>query len=121
MNIFKTLLIFALICISILNSGCILKYQNKDRYLTSSEITKIIKTKMNAEKELRNTTINVKTNNRNVQLSGFVDTNAQQLLAVQIAMGIKGVEHVDNALILKKMIKSHKKLHLREPSLDSRT
>jgi len=79
----------------------------------SDRIKATIKARISAEKELKNTSIIVNTLDHTVQLSGYVHTNAQQLLAVQIAMDVEGVARIDNALILKKMIKKHKK---HEPS-----
>jgi osmotically-inducible protein OsmY len=91
-------------------SGCTTEYQRSvAQQAEADRIKSTIESRILTEKELKNTSITVKTFKHNVQLSGYVHTDAQQLLAVQIAMDVEKVEYVNNALILKKMVKKHKK------------
>jgi osmotically-inducible protein OsmY len=60
-----------------------------------------VKTALLADSEVSGLQIEVETFKGMVQLSGFVNSAAQAQKAVQIARGVKGVQGVNNSLIVK--------------------
>lgn len=70
-------------------------------YIDDSIITAKVKTAIFNEPTLKSAEINVETFKGVVQLSGFVNSQADINKAVEIARGVKGVTSVKNAMRLK--------------------
>jgi hyperosmotically inducible protein len=66
-----------------------------------SAITTKVKSALLADADVKSSDIKVETRKGEVQLSGFVDTQAQMDRAVAIAKGVEGVKKVDNNMSLK--------------------
>ncbi len=66
-----------------------------------SAITTKVKSALLADADVKSFDIKVETRKGEVQLSGFVDTQAQMDRAVAIAKGVEGVKKVDNNMNLK--------------------
>lgn len=66
-----------------------------------SAITTKVKSALLADGEVKGLDIKVETNKGEVQLSGFVDTQAQIDRAISVAKGVEGVKNVDNKMSLK--------------------
>ena len=69
--------------------------------IDDSAITTKVKSALLADAEVKALDIKVETNKGEVQLSGFVDTQAQIDRAVSVAKGVEGVKNVDNKMSLK--------------------
>ena len=69
--------------------------------IDDSAITTKVKSALLADAEVKGLDIKVETNKGEVQLSGFVDTQAQIDRAVSVAKGVEGVKNVDNKMSLK--------------------
>ena len=65
-------------------------------------VTARVKTALLADPRVRSIDIGVVTRKGVVQLSGFVDTEAQIEQAISIARGVNGVQGIDNKMSLKK-------------------
>ncbi|MFA7387607.1 MAG: BON domain-containing protein [Thiohalobacteraceae bacterium] len=70
-------------------------------YIDDSAITAKVKSQMLADKTVSGLKINVDTFKGTVQLSGFVDSEAEARRAVEIAQGVKGVKSVQNDLVVR--------------------
>jgi hyperosmotically inducible periplasmic protein len=96
------------IILSLVSAGglaaCAMKQQQETvgQYVDGGILTAQVKSKILADKELNNTSIAVKTYQSQVQLSGFVNTQAQKVHAERVARSVEGVNSVDNALLIKK-------------------
>lgn len=77
------------------------KRESTGEYLDDTVLTTKIKSTFIGDSRLKANDINVKTYKGIVQLSGFVDTQAEADRAVQLARTIKGVKAVNNSLIVK--------------------
>jgi osmotically-inducible protein OsmY len=77
------------------------KRESTGESLDSTVLTAKIKSTFIGDSRLKALDINVKTYKGVVQLSGFVDTQAESDRAVQLARTVKGVKAVHNNLILK--------------------
>lgn len=112
-NIMKSIVLISALSLPLLSTigltGCAVKQKDETvgQYLDGGVITTTVKSKLLADKQLKNTTITVTTFHNTVQLSGFVNSNKQRLHAAEVAMSVEGVKNVDNALVIKKMIISH--------------
>jgi osmotically-inducible protein OsmY len=71
------------------------------QYVNSSMVTTKVKTALLNTKGIDSTDISVTTYKGTVQLSGFVDTQAQKTLAAQVAGNVEGVSDVENDLIVR--------------------
>lgn len=71
------------------------------QYVDDTTITTEIKSKMLAQKELKASEIHVETYKGTVQLSGFVSGQDQVKKAEEIAKTVKGVQKVENNILLK--------------------
>ena len=69
--------------------------------IDDSAITTKVKSALLADADVKGLDIKVETNKGEVQLSGFVDTQAQIDRAVSVAKGVEGVKNVDNKMSLK--------------------
>lgn len=63
--------------------------------------TSKVKAALLADPDVKGLAVKVKTYKGEVQLSGFVDTQAQKKRAGEIAQGVKGVQWVKNDIIVK--------------------
>ena len=70
-------------------------------YVDDSAITAKVKSAMLGSSGLKSTDINVETFKSVVQLSGFVNSQAQMAQAVRVAQGVGGVKSVKNDMRLK--------------------
>jgi osmotically-inducible protein OsmY len=70
-------------------------------YVDDSAITTKVKSAMLGSSGLKSTDIGVETFKGVVQLSGFVDSQAQMSQAVKVAEGVGGVKSVKNDMRLK--------------------
>jgi osmotically-inducible protein OsmY len=68
--------------------------------MNDSRITSQVKADLANEQVYKFNSVDVKTFNGVVQLSGFVDSEQQKVRAGQIAQGVQGVARVDNAISL---------------------
>jgi len=80
-------------------SGCTsMTGQTAGQYVDDSTITATVKAKLVADKAANFTRIDVDTTNRVVALNGVVESPEQKTHAEQLAMGVKGVQRVENNL-----------------------
>ena len=93
----------AVIISSAMTVSCSSSYtqESTGQYIDSSVITTKVKAELLADKEISGLPITVKTYKNTVQLSGFVNNTSQKIKAEQIARSVKGVEYVQDSLIIK--------------------
>lgn len=86
-----------------LGSGCAGTETREDaeRYVDDSAVTARVKTALGREDASSLLDIEVETYEGIVQLSGFVDTEAEKLQAGEIAETVEGVRRVENSLVIK--------------------
>ena len=77
------------------------KKEGTGEYVDDSAITAKVKSAMLGSSGLKSTDINVETFKAVVQLSGFVNSQAQMSQAVKVAEGVGGVKSVKNDMRLK--------------------
>jgi osmotically-inducible protein OsmY len=77
------------------------KKEGTGEYVDDSAITAKVKSAMLSSSGLKSTDISVETFKAVVQLSGFVDSQAQMSQAVKVAEGVGGVKSVKNDMRLK--------------------
>ena len=75
--------------------------ESAGEYFDDSVITTKVKAAILKEDSLKSTEINVETYKGVVQLSGFVNSEADIKKAVEVARGVKGVTSVKNDMRLK--------------------
>ena len=75
--------------------------QSTGEYLDSAAISAKVKSELALADETNALEIEVETFRDVVQLSGFVDSQEEKDAAEKIARDVKGVKHVDNALLVK--------------------
>jgi len=75
--------------------------ESTGQYVDSSVMTTKVKTALLNTKGIDSTNISVTTYKGTVQLSGFVNSDAQKQLAEHVAESVKGVTGVENDLIVK--------------------
>ena len=80
-------------------SGC--GGQTAGQYIDDSTITAKVKAMLFDDPQTSGFAIKVETYNRVVQLSGFVDSQAEAYRAEKLARGVTGVKGVKNDLIVK--------------------
>ncbi|SOD41439.1 BON domain-containing protein [Nitrosovibrio sp. Nv4] len=64
-------------------------------------ITTKVKSALLADEEVKGLDVKVETHKGEVQLSGYVDTQAQIDRAITVTRGVEGVKNVDNKMMLK--------------------
>ncbi len=86
----------------VLTTGCAVTRgkETAGAYAKDKEINARIKTAMYADKQVKGTEVNVNTLNGVVQLSGFVNTQAEKDRAGEIASRVPGVVKVYNNILL---------------------
>jgi hyperosmotically inducible protein len=85
----------------ILGCAATSKKEGTAEYIDDSAITTKVKSAMLGSSGLKSTDINVETFKGVVQLSGFVNSQAQMSQAVKVAEGVGGVKSVKNDMRLK--------------------
>jgi osmotically-inducible protein OsmY len=83
--------------------GCAGDRYNKStgEVIDDAAITSKVKTAMLADPDVKGLAVKVQTYKGEVQLSGFVNTQAQKDRATEIARGVKGVTWVKNDVVVK--------------------
>lgn len=94
---------FLLITLTALFLGCAstAKHEGTGEYVDDTVITTKVKAAILGEASLKSAEINVETFKGVVQLSGFVNSQADINKAVELARTIKGVKSVKNSMRLK--------------------
>lgn len=100
-RIFKSLLLSLFLMTSIVSCTENTKRESTGESLDSAVLTTKIKSTFIGDSRLKANDISVETYKGIVQLSGFVDTQAEADRAVQLARTVKGVKAVNNSLIIK--------------------
>ncbi|MPS28911.1 MAG: BON domain-containing protein [Alcaligenaceae bacterium] len=102
MNV-RTLLVAGIIGTATVMGGCAATrtQESAGEYASDAAITAKVKAALVATKDVSALDINVETFRRTVQLSGFVDSQAQATRAVEITRGVDGVQSVRNDLRVK--------------------
>ena len=103
MKQFKLLTAFFLAVTLATTLGCASspKHEGTGEYIDDSVITTKVKAAVFKEESLKSTEINVETYKGVVQLSGFVNSEADIKKAVEVARSVKGVTSVKNDMRLK--------------------
>ncbi len=77
------------------------KQESTGQYIDNSAITLKVKSQLLADPDVKSLPITVNSYKGDVQLSGFVDTYAQERKAVAIAQSVEGVKSVKDSLVVK--------------------
>ena len=94
--------IFALICFATITACSSTPHsEGTGEYFDDTAITTKVKSAILADPSLKSTEINVETFKGKVQLSGFVNSQADIARAMEVARGVKGVKSVANDMRLK--------------------
>ena len=99
----KTILAFFVALFMITLAGCASteRHSSAAEYIDDAVITTKVKSAIFGDPDLSAAEINVETYNGEVQLSGFVSTNAQIAEAGRVAISFYGVRKFKNSLQLK--------------------
>ncbi|MDH2239954.1 BON domain-containing protein [Pigmentiphaga sp. GD03639] len=76
-------------------------HQSAGEYASDAAITAKVKAALVSAKDVSAADVNVETFRRTVQLSGFVNSQAEASRAVEVARGVEGVQSVRNDLRVK--------------------
>jgi len=89
--------------ISSLTTGCTGDRYNKStgEVIDDAAVTSKVKAELLGDPDVKGLAVSVKTFKGEVQLSGFVDNQAQKTRSGEIARGVKGVQWVKNDIIVK--------------------
>lgn len=103
MKLFKFFSAFFLSVVLVSFMGCASTHtqESTGAYIDDSVITTKVKAAIFNEPTLKSTEINVETFKGMVQLSGFVNSQADISKAVEVARSVKGVRSVKNDMRLK--------------------
>jgi osmotically-inducible protein OsmY len=103
MKQFKTIFnaVFALVFLVMLGCASTAKQEGTGEYIDDSVITTKVKAAVLNEPTLKSSEINVETFKGVVQLSGFVNSEADIAKAAEVARAVKGVTSVKNDMRLK--------------------
>jgi len=103
MKLFNLFSIFLLgiLLVSFLGCASTAKQEGTGEYIDDSVITAKVKAGIFSDASLKSSEINVETFKGVVQLSGFVNSQADINRAVQVARGVKGVTSVKNDMRVK--------------------
>ena len=96
-----TTLFFAILLASLIGCASTPKQEGTGEYVDDAVITTKVKAAIFNEPTLKSTEINVETFKGVVQLSGFVNSQADINKAVEVARSVKGVKSVKNDMRLK--------------------
>lgn len=94
-------IILAVMLATVLGCASTSKQESTGEYLDDSVITTKVKAAMFNEPSLKSAEINVETFKGQVQLSGFVSTEADIKKAAEVARSVKGVTSVKNDMRVK--------------------
>ncbi|MDO8953358.1 MAG: BON domain-containing protein [Gammaproteobacteria bacterium] len=94
-------LLTAILGLSLVGCAATPTQESTGQYVDSSTITTKVKSALVATKGIDSTDINVETYKGTVQLSGFVNTQAQKVLAEKTAKQVKGVNQVVDNIVVK--------------------
>jgi len=94
-------IIFALTMVTILGCASTAQKEGTGEYIDDSVITTKVKAAVLKEDTLKSSEINVETYKGVVQLSGFVNSEADIKKAVEVTRNVKGVTSVKNDMRLK--------------------
>ena len=97
---FATLFLVILL-VSLLGCASTAKQEGTGEYIDDSVITTKVKAEIFQDDSLKSSEINVETFKGVVQLSGFVNSQADINRAVEVASSVKGVTSVKNAMRVK--------------------
>jgi hyperosmotically inducible periplasmic protein len=104
----KATLLGSLLALGVATVGCERKADPEDttartpgEQLDDATITAKVKAALLADQNVSGMAVDVSTHMKNVQLSGFVDTEEQKRLAEKIAKAVEGVKSVKNNISLK--------------------
>lgn len=86
----------AVLSVACLVAGCSMMSKPANDGISDAEITSGVQSKLAAESRLAPYTINVKTDDGVVHLSGDVGTGGERDVAESLALGSRGVVRVDN-------------------------
>ena len=90
-----------ILVVSLLGCASTAKQEGTGEYLDDSLITTKVKAEIFSDASLKSSEINVETFKGVVQLSGFVNSQADINRAVEVARGVKGVISVKNDMRVK--------------------
>ena len=93
--------VFTILRASLLGCAGTSTKEGTGEYFDDSVITTKVKAAIFKEPSLKSTEINVETFKGTVQLSGFVNSQADINKAIEIARGVKGVSSVKNDMRVK--------------------
>lgn len=93
--------LLAVLLASFLGCASTSKQEGTGEYIDDTVITTKVKAAVFNEPSLKSAEINVETYKGVVQLSGFVNSQADINKAVEVARGVKGVKSVKNDMRLK--------------------
>ena len=99
-NLFGSFFLVILL-VSFLGCASTAKQEGTGEYIDDSVITTKVKAAILQESSLKSTEINVETFKGVVQLSGFVNSQADINKAVEVTRNVKGVKSVTNSMRLK--------------------
>jgi len=91
----------AIVLVALIGCASTPTKESTGEYIDDSTITLKVKTALLNEPDLKSTEISVETFKGEVQLSGFVSTQARIDKAVTVAQGVGGVTSVKNDMKLK--------------------
>ncbi len=94
--------ILPLIMISLIGCASTRTHESPGEYVDDSVITLKVKSAIFADESLKSSEVNVETFKGVVQLSGFVNSQADIQRAVVIASDVNGVKSVKNSMQLKR-------------------
>jgi hypothetical protein len=92
---------FAVLLASLLGCAATAKHEGTGEYADDTVITAKVKAAVFSEPSLKSAEINVETFKGTVQLSGFVNSQADINRAVEVARSVKGVKSVKNDMRVK--------------------
>ena len=90
-----------ILLVSLLGCASTAKQEGTGEYVDDSVITTKVKAEIFQDDSLKSSEINVETFKGVVQLSGFVNSQADINRAVEVASSVKGVTSVKNAMRVK--------------------
>lgn len=81
--------------------------RTEGQMMDDRQLTRLVETRLRNDPVYKYQGVDVKTFNRTVQLSGFVDSDVQKQRAEQLASQIPGVENVENAVMVKPLAEGY--------------
>lgn len=100
-NLLFSFIISIFCAVALTNCASSQNRESTGQFLDSSAVTVKVKANLLSDKLVKSSPITVKTYKGAVELSGFVDNQAQKSRAVDIARRVNGVVSVTDALVIK--------------------